>query len=278
LAERVVVIVSPQDGKLNLTVEDAMRQVLNAFSLLERSGAANSGVVWRLVEAKTNSPPFSVIAEATSLNPNVNIDAIAHEQALNYSHSFKELRAGRVPNNWSGVEAEAIVTELFLRLRHDITTEIKVGNEPPILLTSADSAVAISALETELLSVSRAQTKSQIGSIDGVIQNVTTWHNKPAIIVNEKKSGFNITCVISDAQAEAIGRSNSFLDAWKRCRVVVRGILRYKDNGDILRIENATISRIQPKDVTLDQIKDADFTSGLNSLDYLSKLGDGELG
>jgi hypothetical protein len=279
LPERVVVIVSPQDGQLNLTVEDAMRQVLDAFGLLERSGPANHGVVWRLIEAKTNSPPFSVIAEASSLIPNVNIDEAASAQARSFAYSIKELKAGRPSNDWTQADAEEIAAGLFQRLTHSINTEIRVSGEASIFLTKADSPIAANALEYPDTAVERkARTKSQIGSIDGVICNVTTHRKKPAIVVQERKSHRKIACLISEARADNISRDNNFSDVWKHCRVVVRGVLLYNNYGDILRIENATISRHETKDVTLDQIKDSNFTNGMKSLDYLDKLGDGELG
>jgi hypothetical protein len=279
LPERVVVIVSPQDGQLNLTVEDAMRQVLDAFGLLARSGPSNNGVVWRLIEAKTNSPPFSVIAEASSLIPNVNIDDAARAQALSFAYSMKELKAGRTPNDWSETDAEEIVAELFQRLTHSINTEIRVNGEVPIVLTKADSPKAAYALEySDATGENQTRTKQQIGSIDGVICEVTTHHKKPAIVVQERKSNRKITCLISAVQTDKIGNSNNFADVWKHCRVVVRGVLLYNNHGDILRIKNASISRHETKEVTLEQIKDSNFTTGLSSIDYLDKLGDGELG
>ena len=255
-----------------------MRQVLDAFGLLARSGPAKNGVVWRLIEAKTNSPPFSVLAEATSLIPNVNIDVAARTQAHSFAYSLKELKAGRASNDWNDADADVIASSLFKRLTHDVKTEVRISGEAPIYLTGDDSLVAANALEYAIPYEVRAKAKSQIGSVDGVILNVTTYYNKPAIVVQEKKSNRKISCVISDAQSEAIGSSSNFSDVWKHRRVVVKGLLLYNSFGDLLRITNASISRRESREVSLDQIKDSSFTNGLSNLEYLGKLRDGEIG
>ena len=65
VAERITVVVRGQDG---LTVEDAMRQVLETFEMMGRADpSAETAVQWCLVSASTNSP-LTVVAEASPPN------------------------------------------------------------------------------------------------------------------------------------------------------------------------------------------------------------------
>ena len=102
MAERMTVVVVPQnaDGD-GLTVGDAMRQVLDIFDLLSASN--ESEIVWRLVEATTNSP-FKVIGEAESVNPNVNADAVAKLQKAEFASNYASLRKGIIPSAWQAGE------------------------------------------------------------------------------------------------------------------------------------------------------------------------------
>jgi hypothetical protein len=69
LAERVSITVeSSLEHGGDLTVQDAMRQVLDFFDVVASAANddARSGISWRLVSATTNSP-YTAIAEAVSI-------------------------------------------------------------------------------------------------------------------------------------------------------------------------------------------------------------------
>lgn len=62
-----------------------MRQVLDLIEALDRSDAQSEGsaqIVWRLTEAHTNSPPFTVTAEAFPVDPAVSVTLAAQRIVL----------------------------------------------------------------------------------------------------------------------------------------------------------------------------------------------------
>jgi len=83
-----------------LTVEDAMLQVLDMISAAEASENASASarkVVWRLTEARTNSPPFTVTAQAFSKDPEVSV-ALEAGRALSHLHEdVRDLLNGKPP-------------------------------------------------------------------------------------------------------------------------------------------------------------------------------------
>ena len=273
----MTVIISPQGGQDNLTVEDAMRQVLSVFELLSYNpNQSGHEVVWKLVEAKTNSPPFSVTAEARSTVPGVNIDQIAKTQKEEFKHSLAEFRSGKAPDRWQDYQAQIIVKDLFERLTHGVKTQIYVDSDSaPILLTEADGRIAENTL-VEFVAPEESKIKSQMGSLEGVLCEVTTYYGKPAIVIQERKSGQRITCTISDEWN--VAHQATFEDVWKHRRVVVRGLIAYGKSGSIKSVSANIVSLREEHSVEVEEIRDRNFTNGLNAVEYLNKIREGHLG
>src|SRR5680860_220187 len=84
-----------------LTVSDAMRQVLDLVETVERIEGAADGqrqIVWRLTEAHTNSPPFTVTASAFSLDPVVSVGIEAERVTSLFAASMDSLLHGNPPD------------------------------------------------------------------------------------------------------------------------------------------------------------------------------------
>ncbi len=71
-----------------LTIQDAMQQILDVFELADDP---ESGAVWKLVSASTNTP-LTLLAELTSLVPNLDITAIARERSALIKEGFPVYR------------------------------------------------------------------------------------------------------------------------------------------------------------------------------------------
>ena len=73
MSKSISITVHPSDfsGEF-LTVADALHQVLDMIGTLEGIEAGDKAerkIVWRLTEAHTNSPPFTLTAEAFPRDP-----------------------------------------------------------------------------------------------------------------------------------------------------------------------------------------------------------------
>lgn len=89
--------------------------------------------------------------------------------------------------------------------------------------------------ESEPLSIPR-HTKRQIGSIQGLLIEVTTYRGRPAIRLRQRKTGREITCVLSGDLAGQFAQDSSAQDVWDNRRFSVRGWIFYRSSGQILRL------------------------------------------
>jgi len=282
LAERIKILVLPQGAQGNLPVEDALRQVVDFFDLLSYSDDPASGeVVWQLIEAKTNSPPFSVVAEAASVTPGVIVDAVAKAQKEKFKRSLSEYKAGHAPSAWKNALAQETAQNFIERIGKGMKTEIDLDPFSPIhdkiILTDKDVAVAEQA-RYEIAEAEKTTGKKQIGSIEGVLRDVTTYYNKPAVIVTERKTGARVTCIIPEAISHEFAARATFEDVWAHRRVIVRGQISYGKSGEIDSVSATSIDQKEAHPIKVEQIRDKTFTNGLSVTEYLEKLREGELG
>ena len=76
----------------HLTVSDALSQMLDLVDALERSeavDAADRRVVWRLTEAHTNSPPFTVVVEPYPRQTDMSVALEANRIATVFASDFR---------------------------------------------------------------------------------------------------------------------------------------------------------------------------------------------
>lgn len=281
MAERMVVVVKPTGDQQNLTVEDAMRQVLDVFDLLAITPSdTGQEVVWRLIEAKTSSPPFTVTAEAaakpgTDVDPQL-IDRAAREKKRRLANEVHSFQQGKLPESWEEARAQRIVSDLLQRIRHGILVEVAEATNQTPTFTIGEREAILAEKVLELPVADAGQIKDQMGTVEGVLIEVTTWWNRPAIVISEGKTHAKVTCIIDKEQSEKI--AGTFEDVWSHRRVAVRGMIRYGKLGDIKRVEAIAVMRREVKDIPDDRIKDRDFTNGLSAAEYVARLREGDIG
>jgi hypothetical protein len=120
--------------------------------------------------------------------------------------------------------------------------------------------------------------REEIGSIEGMLLEVGADYNQPALLVKERKTGEDIWCRVDYELKHKISDEARFEDVWDRQRVVVRGRISYDSDGKITRVKAHSIVKITPRQMTINDIKDQDFTGGLSAAEYLEKLREGDLG
>jgi hypothetical protein len=278
--ERMTVIIQGSD---DLTVEDAMRQVLDTFALVGRADPVGAGsIAWRLVSATTNSP-FTVVAEARSNMPGINVGSIARAQKAQFRKCIAELRTGKVPAAWNSQDDRRRARNWLKRTSSSIaatlieTGDAEIGSRPmaePIEITAQDAAIAEPAL---LLPPASGKPRDQIGSVEGYLTGVETHYHKPAIRIRDRRSGDALLIIVPEEFRLQISNEAGFEDVWKERRVVVSGRLHYDSAGRLERVTAAKIRALQPKIIDAGQLKDPDFTSGMSAVEYVEKLRDGDI-
>jgi len=282
--ECVTIIVRPSAAHPELlTIHDAMRQVSDFFEILTPDEQSGGGLVWKLSIASTNSP-LTVVGQAASFDPAIDVTMIARLQKQAAAEQLRSLAAGRRPISAISKRCQPIYRRIMQRNINGIgqTDAIFDGLESAIFITPDSAASAIDALTREesafdaLLLTDRG--REEIGSIEGHLLEVGTNYNKPAILVRERTSGAEVWCLVDAGLKEKISQESRFEDVWDHKRVIVRGRISFNKQGAIVRVLATSVTGVSPRQMTLNDIKDPNFTDGLSAVEYLERLREGELG
>jgi len=253
-----------------------MRQVLDIFDLLTDGQDGHQGVEWRLVKATTNSP-FHAEGEAISFQPAVDISVIARSQKQFVAKGLNDLANGVIPENWDARRL-GIAKRLYQRNLNGVgATDITFENVSELVVTPAfaQKAVRVLSAKPSLGLFDLPKDREEVGSLEGEFGTLGTYYERPAISVIDARTGNLVWCVVSDELRERFSSKANVEDFWQHRRVVVRGKIRYNSAGNISSVTAADISRIEPRNVPLASIRDAKFTSGLSTGEYLQRFRDG---
>jgi len=104
-----------------------------------------------------------------------------------------------------------------------------------------------------------------------------TWWRKPALQIRTAQYGM-IWCTVPKDLTERFGDEHRLAEIWSGKSIAVSGKLIYGYGGRLSRIEAVDIKEIEPiAPVDLKSIQDPEFTSGLDPVEYLRRLNDGDL-
>jgi hypothetical protein len=281
---RLVITIRPDpsdDGLLR--IDDAFRQVLDALRLFEQAerslGSPYASFVWRLEKASTASP-FTVVAVAEAVDPAIDVTPqVARTKAL-VANGVRNLIARAEPPSWLRRETMPVVKEIFARNLNGIgSTEIDF--EAPALDTlSIDRAQASEGLRAveaiNPLEVSDIPERLAYGEVQGQLVAAGRYARRPAIQISTHFYDF-VWCVLGQALVNRFGSEHRLADVWEGKTVGVYGRLHYLSGGRLNRIDADEVRLIDVPPIDLDAILDPDFTAGLDPVEYLKKLHEGDL-
>jgi hypothetical protein len=272
--ERIKITVRPSGAHPDvLTIEDAMRQVLDIFEMLEDA----PGVEWKLVTASTNSP-LQVVAEAISFESSVDVTVVARTQKQNLAKSLREIARGESPSD--PAFKTNIAKRLLSRNLNGVgATELDFEIGEPIVVTPRVAEEAIAALGKKPSEFfDRVVTREEVGSIEGTLSYVGTHYNRPAVRIVAAHGQGAIWCWLSDELQAEFQDKATYRDVWQHRRVFIRGRIKYGKDGEIEYVIATDIRRIDTREVSVEALKDPNFTSGLSVGEYIVRFRDGTLG
>jgi hypothetical protein len=271
VAERIKIVVVASGAHPDvLTVQDAMRQVLDIFDMIEPA----PGVQWKLLHATTNSP-LTIEGEAVSLEPSVDISVIARAQKQILARNWQAVTSGKLPDD------PKFNLKLAKRVLERNTngvgaTEIDFELGEPVRVTPTVAKRAISAFEEKpIFFFESTAAHEEVGTIEGQLQEVGTHYKQPAVKIETRHK--EIWVRLSEDLQPVFQNKASYQDVWHHQRVMVRGRIKYDSEGDIVSMLATDIRRIAPPTVTVEQLKDTRFTAGLSISEYLDRFRDGTL-
>lgn len=279
MAERIKITIRASGAHPDvLTVEDAMRQVLDFFELLTKEGDDLPSVEWRLSKASINSP-FHMEGEAISLHPSVDVTVVARAQKMALAKSLRDVVSNRLPSDPQF--DTKIAKRFFERNMNGIgLTEIDFEMGNPVEVTPQVAKRAIEVIERRFDSglYDFPHPKEELGSIEGTLSHVGTHRNEPAVRIIESRTKEKVWCRLSAELQRTFEGKTTFDDVWKHRRVRVRGRIKYESSGAIDYVLASDILKFDDREVSVDELRDPEFTSGLSVIEYLDRFRDGSLG
>jgi len=281
MAETVTVVVHPSGAAdRQLTVEDAMAQILDFFELLDAAGqpqdADGQKLVWVVKSASTNSP-LTLQAEAQSLDPDVPADLRARQTLARYREAWSSILNERRPPPWFNDQAERIVEKILNRSMNGIgRSDIVYDNDNAREIVTPQNAKK-ALVYIERLRLERPDlTHDAYGSLEGTILAATTHYGKPAFQILDRPTRRKVTCVVPEHLIDAIGMQRNFAEVWLHKSVVVAGQIHYGREGLPERIHVSSVPELEFREISLRDIKDLEFTSRLSVSDYVDQFRDGK--
>lgn len=265
------------------TVDDLLDQIRDYFEILKgvEEAVAEDGtqkLEWRIVGATTNSP-INLEAAAFAKEFAVNIDHRADIVTRRVAFGLRQLQSmGERPPYFTNrvlLRAE----KFFERVTNGLEqTTVDHGPDLPTLdLTVAGARLAVSNTRSILSPQNRPYQEQ--GSIEGFTHSIDRdgW-GRYLLFIHQRLTGERIKCVLS---GEAITEleTKRVADVWRARRVQVYGRLHFRALGqlthaDAIRVKFLRDRRDLPD---VDDILDENFTGGLATEEFLTRLRNGSL-
>lgn len=282
--ERIVITIHPMpsdDGLLR--VSDALQQVIDCLKLFEEAERAmaspQESFEWRLQRASTNTP-FTVWAIAEPLDPAVDVSARVQSVKSEVSSGIRKLIQHSEPPWWMGPAAINLARSVFARTRNGIaSTRIEFAPNETILIDRAQADAGVRAIEgiSAINLDAELGEREAFGEIEGMMVAAGRYRGRPAIQIRSDLYGF-VWCPLSTTITQRFGSEHKMADVWEGRVIGVQGRLIYASGGKLSRIEVTDIREIEAAPpIDLDALLDPDFTAGLDPIEYLRQLHEGEL-
>lgn len=274
----ITVYPNPLSGEY-LTVADAMRQVLDIVDALEGAEAAERGqrqIVWRLTKAHTNSPPFTIVAEPFPIQPELSIGLEAKRVLSGFTDVVRSLLTGTVQAD----EVEDFAKPLRRALERNLNgvgktaIDVKDGAEP-ISIVPQNAKLAVAALDRLGFEEEAAKidwSRTEYGAVEGTIGGITTWNEKPALMIVERLSGTKFTAVLDPELARQIGDEHTWVEAWDGRRVLVSGALYFNPHSVLKRADISEVRPLNWTDVPLAELRKLDLLDGRSVREHLALI------
>lgn len=285
--EKLVIRIHPRESDEGLLrVADAMEQVLD---LLRLHDAARGGVArteepfeWRLERAATNSP-LTITARAEPRDPHANVDDYVRLVTREFRAGFDDLVRRGTPAWWMDPDSVSTAARILERNENGVgLTEVVPQGQDVVepLRIDRDTAVAgIKAIAgVDVLSIEAMTGESEAwGEVRGVLVNAGVYRRQPALRILTPDYG-SVWCRLQPEVAATFGHDKTLDEAWKGVGIAVEGRLIYGAGGRLTRIIAIDVRELaEPPRVDLDSVIDGNFTEGMDPIEYLRRLHEGEL-
>lgn len=277
MARSISITVHPSDftGEY-LTVSDALHQVLDMIGALESMEAGDWSerkIVWRLTEAHTNSPPFTLTAQAFARDPEVSIALEADRVTKLYAVAVESVLAGERPDWLESEPGKLLKRALKRNLAGVGHTDISIeGRDAPIIIVPTSARLGLTALEKDDSPSQIELERVEFGSVEGRVIGLTKYYNSPALVFQERLSGAKVVCVLSAKLASDIGPAHSWVEAWEGQQLRIAGKLIYSKDGTLKRINATLHEEVHWADIPMTDLNGIDVLQGRTVQEHIAEF------
>ncbi len=283
MSDRTIKLSVRARGEINSpTVEDLLDQVRDYFEILKgvEQAVATDGtnaIEWRIVSATTNSPiVFEAKGFARDFGINIDhrVEVVARQTAL----GLRQLETtGERPSYFTDkvlVRAE----KMFERVTNGLDkTIVDYGGDLPTLdITPIIARKAAANIQAVLKPENKPY--EELGSVEGYVDSIERdgW-GKPIVRVRVRLTGEVVKCLVS-GEALKLFEDHQIRDVWRGRRVRLYGKLKFKGFGLLNQVEAFDVHFLRDrKDLPdIEDIFDENFTGGLRTEDYLTRIRNGD--
>jgi hypothetical protein len=276
MARTISITVHPSDlsGEY-LTVADAMRQVLDMIGALEGIEAGDEierKIVWRLTDAHTSSPPFTVVAQAFPKDPQVSIKLEAERVTRQFGVAVTSVLSGERPS-WLESEPGRLLKRALKRNLNGVGhTDIRIDGEADIPIEPATARVGLSTLEKAEIDEQEDLRRTEFGSVEGQVIGLTRYYSSPALVFQDRLSGERVIAVLTPELASKVGPDHQWSEAWEGEYLRLIGQLFYDPAGRLKRINATNYEEIEWANVSLIDLKGVDVLQGRTVQQHLDEF------
>lgn len=261
-----------------ITVHDGLRQVLDFFDLLTLAQAAEGQDVaaWHLVSISKASP-LTAVAKPYIAIPGFVADQLVRRAKERVFAGLTAITSGSAVPDWVDNEALDRTRAILTRNLDTIgRTDVRFGDGlPATIIVQQNARVGLLALDRAVLDRKARVpdlSRNELGSIEGIVTDATTFRGKPAIRVNETLTGAEVVCIMSPAISEKIGHQHDWQEVWTGARVLAVGELVYRKDGQIIQVFANDVQIIKAQPLRYQDIADPDATGGLSPSEHIAKF------
>jgi len=265
------------------TVEDLLAQLRDYFAILEGVEEAiapdgRQAIQWRIVAATTNSPlAFEAVAFPIDFAVNIDqrVDLVTQQTALGLA--VLKNRNERPPYFTDKVLLRA--EQLFKRVTNGLSeTKIEYGDGLPGL-DITPTVARIAASNTRQVLAPPDKPYDELGSVEGYAKSIERdGFGRYILWVKHRLTGETIKCLASGPAITEL-ETHQIRDVWRGRRVQVYGKMHFKGLGILSQVEATQVRFLRDRKELPDyeEILDENFTGGLRTEEYLTRLRDGQL-
>ena len=281
--EKITVTVHSSVGEeALLTVDDAMRQVLDLFALLSFAGGEESkDIAWQLISVSMNSP-LQVTAQAAATRQGVIAERIASREKIALVSGLSSLAFNAEVPDWMKKPAIEKAKAFLNRNLNGIGLTDLVISEAGVhlALRAKEARSALIAIEQHEKSLAGSEdlSRTEYGSIEALVLDTSTFRGHPALRMRYWLGGHEVHCVFSDDVAGRVGPRNTWSETWQHKRFIVTGEINYRKDGRVSHIHAQEIEAVAFSALKFEDVSDPSFTGDLSISEYIEMMREKEGG